>query len=237
MFEYTWDRSCQKYRKISKPTDYERHKILTLSVTVWGKIKSRLRLEFCWHLGVQKGTFIACTKREAPKTPYKERGSKSHFFVSAFISAFSSLMRRSLRSENSISDVFQRCSATNKKLWTIKVVQLKMQISDLELFSKYFSKFSFFELKWYFFDRKLNINIVLSLKTPFLRFSRDSKAKLEIWYFYFMKKVIFSFLLDHFDGPQLFVGDRTSLENARNGVFRSSRYGLKKISSKIFEFW
>ena len=46
----------------------------------------------------------------------------------------------------------------------------------------------------------------------------------------------FSFLLDHFDGPQLFVGGRTSLENARNGVFRSSRYGLKKIPSKNINF-
>ena len=52
-----------------------------------------------------------------------------------------------------------------------------------------------------------------------------------------MKNVIFLFLLDHFDGPQLFVGGRTSLENARNGVFRSSRYCLKKIPSKIFQFW
>ena len=43
-------------------------------------------------------------------------------------------------------------------------------------------------------------------------------------------------MLDHFDGPQLFVGARTSLENARNGVFRSSRYVLKKIPSKNINF-
>ena len=73
--------------------------------------------------------------------------------------------------------------------------QAKMKISDfgqiLIFFKYFFPKFSFFELKLYFWDQKLNINIVLSLKTPFLRFSRDSKAKLVIWYFYFMKKVIF----------------------------------------------
>ena len=44
--------------------------------------------------------------------------------------------------------------------------------------------------------------------------------------------------LDHFDGPKLFPGDSKSLENPRNHVFASSRYGLKKISSKNFEkFW
>ena len=46
----------------------------------------------------------------------------------------------------------------------------------------------------------------------------------------------FYFLLDHFDGPQLFVGDRTSLENTRNGVSRSSRYCFKKIPSKNIIF-
>ena len=43
-------------------------------------------------------------------------------------------------------------------------------------------------------------------------------------------------LLDHFDGPQLFFRDRTSLENARNGVFRSRRYCLKKSHRKILSF-
>ena len=37
------------------------------------------------------------------------------------------------------------------------------------------SKFSFFELKWYFCDQKFNITKVLSLKTPFLRLCRDPK--------------------------------------------------------------
>ena len=44
------------------------------------------------------------------------------------------------------------------------------------------------------------------------------------------------FLPDHFDGPQLFFGGRTSLENARNGVFRSSRYCYKKNHGKILNF-
>ena len=38
----------------------------------------------------------------------------------------------------------------------------------------------------------------------------------------FDQNLKFSFLLDHFDGPQFFFGGRTSLENARNGVFRMS---------------
>ena len=91
-------------------------------------------------------------------------------------------------------------------------------------------------MKCYFFDRKLNINIVLYLKSPFLRFSRDFKAKLEILFFYFMKKVIFPVLYVYFDGPQLFFGGRPCLENARNEVFRSSRYGLKKIPKKNIHF-
>ena len=37
----------------------------------------------------------------------------------------------------------------------------------------YFFKKLFFELKWYFCDQKFNTTKVLSLKTPFLRFSRD----------------------------------------------------------------
>ena len=59
----------------------------------------------------------------------------------------------------------------------------------------------------------------------------------------FIGKIIILPLLDHFDGPQLFFGDRTSLENARNGVFRSSRYCYKKnhrkilIFRKVTDFW
>ena len=110
----------------------------------------------------------------------------------------------------------------------------------LIFFSIFFSKISFFELKWYFCDQKFNITIVLSLnfwKLHFWGFPEIQKRNFHFVIFILWKKWIFYFFLDHFDGPQLFVCDRTSLENARNGVFRSSRYCLKKIPSKNFQFW
>ena len=50
-----------------------------------------------------------------------------------------------MQAENSISGVFQRCSATNKKLWTIKVVKQKKTVLGIFLiFFKYvFQKISF----------------------------------------------------------------------------------------------
>ena len=75
----------------------KRHRILVLSVTVWWLIKSRLLREFAWHLGSPKGTFIESIKRELSKTSPKEKGSKSTFCVSAFISACYNLLRRGLQ--------------------------------------------------------------------------------------------------------------------------------------------
>ena len=90
------------------------------------------------------------------------------------------------------------------------------------------SKFIF----WKISDRLL-IFIFWSQKYHFSskngNFENKIWKKFKIWNFHF--------LFDHFNGPQLFVGGRTSLENGRNGVFRSSRYGLKKIPSKFFKFW
>ena len=39
-----------------------------------------------------------------------------------------------------------------------------------------------------------------------------------------LQKCMYCFLLDHFDGSQLFSGDRTSQKNLRNGVFRQSTF-------------
>ena len=82
--------------------------------------------------------------------------------------------------------------------------------------------------KWSF-QREYNINIQFLIakisfqlkKWKFWKKIFEKKTKI-------YQKVKIIFLLDHFDGPQLFVGGRISLENARNGVFRSSRYCLKK---------
>ena len=74
------------------------------------------------------------------------------------------------------------------------------------------------------------------LKTLFLRFSRHFQFDFEISVLIIFKFWIWKFLLDHFDGPQLFFRGRISLENARNGVFRSRRYCFKKIPWKNIIF-
>ena len=103
----------------------------------------------------------------------------------------------STRSENFISGVFQGCSATNKKLWTIKVVKQKLKNHFFHEIKISNHKFRFWisgkPQKWSF-QREYNINIqFLIAKISFQlkkwkfwkKYLKKNQNLTKIWNFHF----------------------------------------------------
>ena len=94
----------------------------------------------------------------------------------------------STRSENSISGVFQACSAAKKRLWTIKMVYVKMKISDFDQNLKIKNQNFYFWVEMLFFRSEIDYKYCPLSENSISEVFQRFKSEIEDFVFLFHEK-------------------------------------------------